>query len=182
MVGKPAAARAAARCANVYTQVFNQNISRPKRQFRPKIISNWVGTGKQTGKTLGLLIKSFVSERENETSSTPVLGSNSYMFQNAPCGLVGPASTWPLHVATPVVAHRPCRYLLMSRLAWPPTHPLGNCYRLERIGTRFFWVLLATPTPFLPKFPASLCCTSTSVPETQTTTLNGLRFQADGFC
>ena len=55
-------------------------ISRPKRQFRPKILSNWVGTGKQTGKTLGLLIKSCVSERENETSSTPVLGSNSYII------------------------------------------------------------------------------------------------------
>ena len=31
-------------------------ISRPKRQFRPKILSNWVGTGKQTGKTLGLWV------------------------------------------------------------------------------------------------------------------------------
>lgn len=128
-------------------------ISRPKRQFRPKIISNWVGTGKQTGKTLGLLIKSCVSERENETSSTPLLGSNSYMFQNAPCGLVGPASTGPLHVATPVVIEARQRHLSIS---FDVTSPglqlirLGTAIASEGLGlgsSRFYSPLLPLSSP-----------------------------------
>ena len=117
--------------------------------------------------------------RKIKPSSTPILSSNSHLFQNAPCALVGPASTGPLHVATPVAIYarqprHPCGSLdVTSRLA--SNSSAGELLLPRKDSVLLGSVLLATATPFLPKFPA-LCCTSTSIPKAQTTTLNGPRF------